>query len=112
MGEVVCAHDAFAVGADLVRTDLSSDEIVCQGRRSARRVWDNVGFVPNPPGGFHNLEGAPVLAHPTITTHNERKESSMNTTTNLRKGSWIQPNKHRAARTAMLLLLLLLTLPA
>ena len=36
----------------------------------------------------------------------------MNTTTTLSKGSWIQLNECRAARTGLLLLLLLLTLPA
>src|ERR1039458_8863077 len=46
-----------------------------------------------------------------MTTRHERKESSMNTTTTLRKWSWMQLNERRAARTGMLLLLLLM-LPA
>src|ERR1019366_359508 len=51
------------------------------------------------------------LAHPSITARNERKASSMNTNTMLSKRSWIQANKRRAARTGILLLLLL-ALPA
>jgi len=66
---------------DLRAADVWVDEFVSQQRRSARRVWNNVVFVPNPPGEFHNLEGVPTLAHPAITTRNERKQSSMNTTT-------------------------------
>src|ERR1039457_404017 len=47
-----------------------------------------------------------------MTTRNERKDSSMNTKVNLSKGTWLQLNERRAARTAIMLLLLLLTLPA
>ena len=36
----------------------------------------------------------------------------MNTRTNLSKGSWLQLNERRAARTGIMVLLLLLTLPA
>jgi hypothetical protein len=52
-----------------------------------------------------------LMAHPTITARNERKESPMNTNTTLCKGSWIQVNKRWAARAGILLLLLLLALP-
>src|ERR1039457_3880181 len=48
----------------------------------------------------------------TLTTRNERKDSSMHTKANLSKGTWLQLNERRATRTGMLLLLLLLTSPA
>src|ERR1035441_9158796 len=39
----------------------------------------STGLFRYPERDFHNLEGAPVLAHPAITARNERKESVMNT---------------------------------
>src|ERR1017187_5044964 len=56
--------------------------------------------------GFPNLEGAPVWAHPTMTTRNERKDSSMNTKTNYTDNSWKSFNWLLAA------LALALTVPA
>ena len=44
---VVCAQQASVAGADRTIAKLWADEIVCQRRRSARRVWNNAVFVPN-----------------------------------------------------------------
>jgi hypothetical protein len=59
------------------------------------------------------LEGALLFAHLGITARNEGKDSSMNAKPNARKWSWIQLKERRAARKAIFLLLLLLSmLPA
>src|ERR1017187_1113361 len=60
----------------------------------------------HPERSFPSLKGAPVLAHSTITTRNEREESSMNTKTNYTDNSWKSFNWFLAA------LALALTVPA
>src|ERR1019366_9066376 len=60
----------------------------------------------HPERSFPSLKGAPVLAHPTMTTRNEREESSMNTKTNSTDNSWKSFNWLLAA------LALALTVPA
>ena len=62
--------------------------------------------VPIPPGGFWNLEGAPVFSHPTMTTPNKRKRSSMNTKHEYEDRSLAKFHKCKVRRAVALLLLL------
>src|ERR1039458_7126575 len=59
-----------------------------------------------PERGFHNLKGAPVLAHRTMTARNERKESSMNTKCGY-EHQWLTKLSKRGVGGAVALLLLL-----